>query len=94
MIFPDFNLSIKAGEKIAIVGKSGVGKSTLLDILTGIIKPNNGHLKINGIDIHLKENQGPRRAHLLHQRQRFLPPYYDKDRKGGGEDQHNILLLL
>ena len=56
-IFNDFNLSIKAGEKIAIVGKSGVGKSTLLDILTGIIKPNSGHLKINGIDIHLKENQ-------------------------------------
>ena len=42
------NLSVKSGEKIAIVGPSGSGKSTILKILAGLILPSNGDLKIFG----------------------------------------------
>ncbi|HDS1141301.1 TPA: ATP-binding cassette domain-containing protein [Stenotrophomonas maltophilia] len=42
------NVSIEAGEMVAIVGPSGVGKSTLLRILTGLIPPTEGVMEIDG----------------------------------------------
>lgn len=44
------NLSIKAGETIAIVGASGAGKSTLLHILGTLEAPSSGEVIINGIN--------------------------------------------
>jgi ABC-type bacteriocin/lantibiotic exporter with double-glycine peptidase domain len=40
-------LSIKKGEIVTIVGKSGAGKSTFLDIISGLIVPEKGEFKIN-----------------------------------------------
>ena len=50
-ILKNINLSIKQNELIAITGKSGIGKSTLLDLLTGIIKPNKGNIYLSNINI-------------------------------------------
>ena len=50
-ILKDINLSIKQNELIAITGKSGIGKSTLFDLLTGIIKPNKGNIYLSDINI-------------------------------------------
>jgi len=47
-----FSFSEESGQLIGIMGGSGVGKSTLLNLLTGKIKPNSGHVLINGFDIH------------------------------------------
>lgn len=44
----NFNLDIKKGERIALVGNIGAGKSTLLKIILGLIKPTNGDLFFNG----------------------------------------------
>ncbi|MDD2196764.1 MAG: ATP-binding cassette domain-containing protein [Bacteroidales bacterium] len=47
-----FSFSEESGQLIGIMGSSGVGKSTLLNILTGKIMPNRGCVEINGFDIH------------------------------------------
>lgn len=48
MILKDINLTINAGEKIAIVGSSGSGKSTLLNLLLGFHEPTGGNVFVNG----------------------------------------------
>jgi putative ABC transport system ATP-binding protein len=54
----DLNLQIKKGEFVAIVGKSGSGKSTLLNLLTGIDRPTEGEILVNGQNIaRLSESQ-------------------------------------
>lgn len=50
-LFSDFSFKIKAGERLAIVGKSGCGKSTLAYMLLGFYSPNKGHILIDGQDI-------------------------------------------
>ena len=50
-ILNNISLEIKTGEIITIYGHSGVGKSTLLNIIGGIIKPDNGDILINGTNI-------------------------------------------
>lgn len=50
-ILRDINIEIKKGEVIAIVGKSGVGKTTLVDLIPKFYIPSKGYLTIDGIDI-------------------------------------------
>ena len=45
-ILDGFDYTFKKGERIGIVGKNGVGKSTFLNILTGLEKPNSGKVNI------------------------------------------------
>ena len=45
VLFNDFNLLVEAGEKIAIIGENGIGKTTLLRCLAGDLKPNHGTVK-------------------------------------------------
>ena len=50
-IFSNLNLTIKRGEIIGIIGKTGDGKSTLLDLIMGLAKPTSGEIKWNGKDL-------------------------------------------
>lgn len=47
-VLQDINIEIFRGESVGIIGKNGSGKSTLLKLLTRIIYPNKGELKITG----------------------------------------------
>lgn len=47
----DLNLTVSPGEKLAILGKSGMGKSTLLKLIAGVLEPDSGQVKINGIEM-------------------------------------------
>ncbi len=44
-LFNDFSIMVEAGEKIAIIGENGVGKTTLLRCLAGDLQPNHGRVK-------------------------------------------------
>lgn len=50
-IFTDLNFTIHAGKRLAIVGVNGAGKSTLVKLMTGLFKPTEGHIYVNGVDI-------------------------------------------
>ena len=47
-VLDDINISIKKGEKIALVGQSGSGKSTLAKLLVGIYQPTDGEVYLDG----------------------------------------------
>ena len=51
-VLKDINLRIEAGESIAICGPSGGGKSTLLKLLSGLLKPTHGEILIDGEPLH------------------------------------------
>ena len=44
----NFNLELKKGEILGILGRNGAGKSTLLKMITGVVVPTSGEIKING----------------------------------------------
>ena len=50
-IFSNLNLSIEQGESVALVGPSGVGKTTLMKVLCGLFVPNSGSVEVDGVDI-------------------------------------------
>ncbi|ASK27262.1 peptidase domain-containing ABC transporter [Neisseria chenwenguii] len=51
-VLQNVSFKIKQGESLAFVGSSGCGKSTLMHILIGNLKPTEGHVYLNGHDIH------------------------------------------
>src|SRR5947209_11256106 len=50
-VLRDLDLQVEAGEMVAIVGASGVGKSTLLHILGGLDRANAGYIVIDGVQL-------------------------------------------
>ncbi|OPX46588.1 ABC transporter ATP-binding protein [Clostridium thermobutyricum] len=50
-ILKDFSLNIKKGEFLTIIGSSGCGKTTVLKMINGLIKPNKGNVFVDGKDI-------------------------------------------
>lgn len=50
-VLKDFNLNIKHGESVAVIGKSGSGKSVLIKCIIGLIKPEKGSIVVLGQDV-------------------------------------------
>ena len=51
LILKDINLTFKKGEKIGLIGTTGSGKTTLIDILMGLLIPTSGKILIDGIEV-------------------------------------------
>ena len=49
-ILDNVSLNVKSGEKIAILGQNGAGKSSLMRIILGEFIPNSGSIAINGVN--------------------------------------------
>ena len=65
-IFENFSLNVKAGDKILVMGESGQGKSTLIDLIIGLIDPQEGSIKINNLPVNPSKN-------LFHNRIGYVP---------------------
>ncbi|MBT0730085.1 peptidase domain-containing ABC transporter [Rosenbergiella nectarea] len=50
-ILDTFSLDISAGESVALVGDSGVGKSTLMKLMCGLMDPTSGRIRVDGVNI-------------------------------------------
>ena len=55
-VLKDVHLSITPGECIGFIGTTGCGKSTLVDIIMGFLKPTSGQILVDGVDIHNQSN--------------------------------------
>ena len=62
----NINLEIKQGQHIALVGKTGAGKSTLAQLLFGFIQPTEGNLRPSTFDLQPNIAWVPQRPHLFH----------------------------
>jgi putative ABC transport system ATP-binding protein len=50
-VFEDLNLELAGGEYVAVMGESGVGKSTLLNLLAGLDRPDSGRVRLLGQEV-------------------------------------------
>ena len=50
-VLEDISIEINRGQSIAFIGKSGAGKTTLADVVLGLLEPQKGRVTIDGIDI-------------------------------------------
>jgi putative ABC transport system ATP-binding protein len=50
-LFESLNLELRQGEYVAVMGESGVGKSTLLNLLAGLDRPDSGRVWLDGIEL-------------------------------------------
>lgn len=55
IVLQDINLTVKAGEKVAIVGVNGAGKTTLMKLICGLLHPTSGRILLNDVDMETME---------------------------------------
>ena len=60
-VLQNINLQVKPQEKITFVGRTGVGKSTLFKLIMGLLKPSEGSITINEIDVYSIPNSEKRK---------------------------------
>ena len=69
-VFDNLNLTIQPGEYVAITGESGIGKSTLLNLLAGLDVPDAGHIILDGADLATQTDDA--RTHIRRARMGFV----------------------
>ncbi|PIO83986.1 thiol reductant ABC exporter subunit CydC [Loigolactobacillus backii] len=67
-IINDFNLNVAAGEKLAILGQTGMGKTTLLDLLLGDLQAQKGEITIAGVPVAALQEQRKELIGMLDQK--------------------------
>ena len=50
----DIDLTVFSGEILALLGENGSGKTTLMNMLSGIYRPDAGHIRVNGKEVHIR----------------------------------------
>jgi ABC-type multidrug transport system ATPase subunit len=79
-VLREINLEIETGELVAILGPNGMGKSTLLSVLAGVLSPQRGQVEIDG----LARRSSVENELAIRRRTAFLPdrPWLPKNRTG------------
>jgi len=90
IIYEDLNLNIKEGNVFGLLGKNGVGKSTLINILMGYLKPKSGECLVFGQSSHNLSSDIKKDIALLHEGfitydymsieelEKFFAPFYTR----------------
>jgi ATP-binding cassette subfamily B protein len=65
-VLKNINLNIRKGSKVGFVGVTGSGKSTLIDVLMGLLRPTEGLLEIDGQSITSDNNNHAWQGHIAH----------------------------
>ncbi|MEM1183101.1 MAG: ATP-binding cassette domain-containing protein [Acidobacteriota bacterium] len=72
-VLSDVNLTIKPGEHISLIGRSGVGKTTLMRLLLGFLQPQQGKIMVDGVEVtSLEDKNAYRRSFGVVSQQDFL----------------------
>ena len=61
-VLKDCNFTVEPGESVAIIGASGCGKTTLIKLLLGLLRPTEGTIRVGGHDLH---SLGPRNVRTI-----------------------------
>jgi ATP-binding cassette subfamily B protein len=86
LILHDINFRVKPGEKVALVGATGAGKTSTVGLLCRFYDVNSGRIKLNGIDIHQLDPNDLRSAFGLVSQEIFLFSGSIKDNISLGAD--------
>ncbi|MFW0773090.1 sugar ABC transporter ATP-binding protein [Paenarthrobacter nitroguajacolicus] len=69
----DANLIVRSGESRALLGRNGAGKSTLIAMLTGLVPPDGGTIRIQGADGEVSEGPGADTIACVYQKSTLVP---------------------
>lgn len=76
MLLEEINLTISHGEKVALVGANGAGKSSLLRLIAGLLRPSSGSVQLEGREVAtLSPRERSRCVSLVPQRMPFIPRF-------------------
>lgn len=71
-VLKDINLVVEPGQRVAVVGETGSGKTTLAKLVTRFVDPDSGHINLDGVDLKEHSEQDLRRRVLLVPQEGFL----------------------
>ena len=86
-------MKIPVNKKIGIIGTSGSGKSTIIEIISGILKPNIGDIKIDGKSIFKTNNNWKTKVAYIPQKIFILDDTL-KNNILFGSDQKNLMIHI
>ena len=79
-VLEDLSFQVKAGESLALVGKNGAGKTTIIKLLTRLYRPTSGRILFNGLDIETLDLEEYRRElSVVFQDFKLLPTQVDEN---------------
>jgi NitT/TauT family transport system ATP-binding protein len=69
----DLTFTVERGERVAIVGETGCGKSTTISLLLGLTAPTRGRVEMDGVDVYARFDRFRGRVAAVFQTDRLLP---------------------
>ena len=73
LVLGDVNLSVRAGEMVGLLGPNGSGKTTLLKLASGILKPGQGDIRLDGSDLNRLSRRAVARSVAVMPQQFHMP---------------------